>query len=86
MKLTFPYEAKHTLNFGTLPTIKINLDIQSPEGFIPLLFLFDTGADVTSLPVSLAEKLKIDLNKCPKEHRFNIFLDAKKKQITFEEI
>lgn len=67
MKLKFPYETKPTLNFGNIPTIKLKFLVETPEGFIPLLFLFDTGADVTSLPISSAEKLGINLDKCPKE-------------------
>lgn len=134
MKLRFPYESKPTSNFGNIPTLKLKLQVESPEGFVPLLFLFDTGADVTSLPVSAAKKLGINLAKSPKGpmsgyeggkikvylsqirikfnnkivaipcvfnpkenvpillgragilSRFNIFLDGKNKQITFEEI
>ncbi|TSC64779.1 MAG: Uncharacterized protein G01um101493_10 [Microgenomates group bacterium Gr01-1014_93] len=134
MKLKFPYESKPTLNFGNIPTIKLKIEVETPQGFIPLLFLFDTGADVTSLPISSAGKLGINLDKCPKEPmsgyeggnvevylsklnvkfnkqtftipcvfspnenvpillgragiitRFNIKLDAKNKEITFEEI
>lgn len=67
MKLQFPYVNKPTLHFGNIPTIKLKFQVESPEGFIPLLFLFDTGADVTSLPVSSAKKLGINLDKCPKE-------------------
>jgi predicted aspartyl protease len=29
--------------------------------------MLDTGADISSLPISAAEKLGIDLSKCPKE-------------------
>lgn len=67
MKLEFPYASKPTLNFGNIPTIKVKIQVESPEGFVPLLFLFDTGADTTSLPVSSAKKLGINLNACPKE-------------------
>lgn len=41
--------------------------MESPKGTEPISFLFDTGADVTSLPASLAEKLEINLKKCPKD-------------------
>lgn len=67
MKLKYPYASKSTLSFGIIPTIKILLAVESPRGPLPFLFLFDTGADVTSLPASTAEKLGIDLDKCPKE-------------------
>ena len=133
MKLKFPYVSKPTLNFGNIQTTKLKLQVESPKGFVPLLFLFDTGADVTSLPVSSAKKLGINLDKCPKEPmggyegssitvylskirlkfnrkifaipvvfnpnenvpillgragiltKFNILLDGKNKEITFEE-
>ncbi len=67
MKLKFPYVSKPTLRFGTIPTIKLQFQAESPQGFVPLLFLFDTGADVTSLPVSAARKLGIILDESSKE-------------------
>lgn len=67
MKSKYPYASKSTLSFGIIPTIKILLAVESPRGHLPFLFLFDTGADVTSLPASAAEKLGIDLDKCPEE-------------------
>lgn len=67
MKLKYPYEDKLSLEFGNIPTIKILLQVESPEGLVPFLFLFDTGADVTSLPASAAEKLGVDLDKCPEK-------------------
>ncbi len=65
--MRFPYGNKKALGFGNIPTIKLKLKIERPGGFIDLLFLFDTGADVTSLPKSLAKKLGIDLQTCPQE-------------------
>jgi len=41
--------------------------VQSPSQVIPFSFLFDTGAELTSFPVSAAEKLGIDLDKCSRE-------------------
>lgn len=67
MKLRYDYGSKSTLSFGIIPTIKILLAVESPQGNLPFVFLFDTGADVTSLPSSAAEKLGIDLDKCPEE-------------------
>ena len=134
MKLIYPYENKPSGSFGNILTVSLWLNVYSPRGIFPFLFLFDTGADVSSLPNSAAEKLGIDLDKCPEEpmsgyegstilvyrsqisvvfnkktfsvpcvfnpnedvpillgrvgilDRFNIFLDGKRKQITFEEI
>ena len=67
MKLKFPYDDKFSLEFGNIQTIKIALPVESPEGMLPFAFLFDTGADVTSLPASAAEKLGIDLDRCPEK-------------------
>ncbi|OGD89077.1 hypothetical protein A3I53_01325 [Candidatus Curtissbacteria bacterium RIFCSPLOWO2_02_FULL_40_13b] len=67
MKLRYPYESKSSLEFGYIPTIKLSLQVKSPKGYIPFIFLLDTGADVTSLPASAAEKLGIDLDQCPEK-------------------
>ena len=124
--LKFPY--------GFNDTIYITLNVVSPSGLLSVSFLFDTGADITSFPTSVAKKLMIDLDKCPQEtmtgfegtsvlvyksevkinfnnksfivpcvfnpneeipsllgragilSRFNILLNGKSKEITFEEI
>lgn len=67
MKLKFPYGISYPPNFGVVPTIFLWLYVESLAKPIPFSFLFDTGADVTSFPASVAEKLGIDLDKCPKE-------------------
>lgn len=135
MPLKFPYENKPALNFGKIPTIKFPLDVESQVmGICTFTFLFDTGADITSLPISAAKQIGLDLSNCPKEkmsgyeggktsvyiskirikfdkkffaipcvfnpieevpillgragilNRFNILLNGKSKEITFEEI
>ncbi len=134
MKLKYPYEVKVSPDFGIIPTIKLLLEVESPKGPAPFIFLFDTGADVSSLPSAAAKKLGVDLDKCPQEtmsgyegnsvtvymspikikfgdkffpipcvfhpsddvpillgragilDKFNIFLDGKKKEITFEQL
>lgn len=67
MKSKFPYGISSSSSFGTIPTIFLWLNVESPSGLIPFSFLFDTGADVASFPASAAEKLGIDLDKCPQE-------------------
>lgn len=67
MKLKYPYGIKTDPSFGSILTVKVLLEVGSPKGLAPFIFLFDTGADITSLPTSAAEKLGIDLDKCPKE-------------------
>lgn len=134
MKLKFPYGISSAPSFGIIYTVLLWLRLESPIGPIPLSFLFDTGAEVTSFPASIAGKLGIDLDKCSEEpmtgyegttvfayrsqvklifnqkifeipcvfnlneevpillgragiiDKFNITLDAKNKEITFEEI
>lgn len=134
MKLSYPYAIESSFEFGSISTINLWLYVQSVQGVIPFSFLFDTGADVTSLPMSAAKRLGIDLDRCPQLpmsgyegmtisvyksqivikfgdkafkipcvfnpnddvpillgragiiDRFNIFLDGKKKEITFEEL
>ena len=134
MRLKYPYAVKTSSSFGIIPTIALWLYIYSPKGYIPLSFLFDTGSDVTSFPVLIAQKVGINLAKCPKEimtgyegtkvtvyksqvkinfgdknflvpcvfnpnpnvptilgragilDKFNIFLNGKNKEVTFEEI
>lgn len=134
MKLKFPYGIKSSPGFGEILTVSVWLSLKSPTGIKPFLFLLDTGADLTSFPASAAEKLGIDLDKCPQEamsgyegttvlvyrsqvkiyfdkksfsipcvfnpneevsillgragilDRFTIHLDAKKKEVRFEEI
>jgi hypothetical protein len=63
--LKFPYEDRSAPNFGNIPIIKLSLGIKYSGGFLPLTFVFDTGAEVTSLPASTAEKLGINLSLCP---------------------
>lgn len=67
MKLSYPYQSKSSPSFGKIPTIKFWLNVESRSKSIPFLFLFDTGADITSLPASVAKKLGIDLDTCPQE-------------------
>lgn len=66
MKLRFPYETSFSLEFGNIPTASFWLNVESGIRSLPILFLFDTGADVSSLPVSAGLKLGIDLSKCPR--------------------
>ena len=52
--------------FGRIPTVKLLLNIFAPDGPIPFVFLFDTGADVTSFPANAADRLGISLPACRK--------------------
>ena len=72
MRLKYPYENRLSDSFGTIPTITLWLDVISPNGPAPFFFLFDTGADVSSLPVKASKQLGIDLDKCPEEQMTGI--------------
>ena len=65
MKFKYPYEISSSLEFGNIPNISFWLNVDTSSGLVPFFFLFDTGADVSSLPVSAAQKLAIDLDQCP---------------------
>lgn len=67
MKLKFPYGTSYTPGFGNLLSINVLLSVETIRGFTPFFFVFDTGADVTSFPASIATKLGVDLDKCPRE-------------------
>lgn len=66
MKLKFPYQVRTSPIFGPVPTIKLKLPLKTVEGLETFAFLFDTGADITSLPISVIDKLGVDINKCKK--------------------
>lgn len=72
MRLKYPYENRLSESFGIIPTISLWLDVIAPKKLVPFFFLFDTGADVSSLPVKAAKELGIDLNKCPEEQMSGI--------------
>lgn len=74
MKLKFPYGIKYAPGSGEIITVSTWFLLESPTGIKPFLFLFDTGADLTSFPASVAEKLGIDLD------------NGKNRAIIFEEI
>ena len=54
MLIKFPYHFKKTV-FGNLPDPLVDLEVQTPAGWQKLRFLVDSGADVTTLPLFLAQ-------------------------------
>lgn len=62
--LTFPYQYKQ-IEAGRLVNPLISISIKSSWGWQPLWFLVDSGADVTTLTLSLAKNLGLfyDTNK-----------------------
>ena len=67
MKLKFPYGINNSPSFGIIHTIFLWLYVESLTHSLPVSCIFDTGAEVTSFPASVAKKLRIDLDKCPQE-------------------
>lgn len=65
MKLRFPYQTKFSPDFGLIPSVEIRLRIKSVSAIETFDFTFDTGAEITSMPVSAGIKLGINIKKCP---------------------
>jgi hypothetical protein len=63
--MKFPYTKTKTDDLGDILTPTFWLPVQVKAKVIPFLFLLDTGADITSLPVSAAMSLGVDLTTCP---------------------
>ena len=64
MPIEFPLSEKHS-RFGLIPDPKITLHVRTTSGYLPYRFLLDTGADVSMVPLSMAEDLGIDVSRCP---------------------
>ena len=69
--MEFPTPNKVT-NLGTIPDVKIPVALATKAGWQRVLFLLDTGADVTMLPKGIAEWLGIDLSSLPQDRSFGI--------------
>ena len=52
----FPYRLKR-IEEGIISDPRVDLSIETPEGFLSILFLFDSGADVTTLPLNRYAKI-----------------------------
>ncbi len=64
----FPYETKHSRYAGLILSPYVELSIETKEGkFVSHRFIFDTGADFTSIPKYIAEITGITLGNCPQE-------------------
>lgn len=61
----FPYQPKITKNYGVIPNPRITVLVKSLFGFEPITFLVDTGADITMLPRSWAQRLGVKLGGLP---------------------
>lgn len=57
----FPYQPKLTKHYGVIPNPRVTIFIKALFGFEPVTFLVDTGADVSMLPRSWAQRLGIKL-------------------------
>jgi predicted aspartyl protease len=63
--IEFPLPEKQT-RFGRLPDPKITIHVRTHQGYFPYRFLLDTGADLSMVPLSMADDLGIDLASCPR--------------------
>jgi len=61
----FPYQTKITKNYGLIPDPRITVFIKTLFGLESITFLVDTGADVSMLPRSWAQRLGIKLKELP---------------------
>ena len=62
MLIKFPYHYKKTV-FGNLPDPLVDLEVKTPRGWQKLRFLVDSGADVTTLPLFLAQMWGIRIDR-----------------------
>lgn len=61
----FSYQPKITKHYGEIPDPKVSIFIKTLFGFEPIAFLVDTGADLSMLPRSWAQRLGIKLKNLP---------------------
>ena len=71
MSIEFPYRYKESL-FGRLPDPLITISVNTLSGWRPFDFLVDSGADVTMVPKSMAEWVRIDLKKLPRLRSYGV--------------
>ena len=68
MPIEFPYRVKLSKYHGPVLVIYVWLHIKTKRGIYRAYeFLFDTGADYTTLPKYMTEVIGIDLTECPEE-------------------
>ena len=67
----FPYRSKVTKHYGTIPNPRVTIFIKTLFGFESITFLMDTGADVSMLPRSWAQRLGSKLRKLPSHTMLN---------------
>lgn len=66
--IEFPYKIKQSRYTQQIFSPYVELKIRTKEGkFVSHRFIFDTGADFTSLPKYMAEVVGINLEKSPQE-------------------
>lgn len=65
MSVDLPLGLKPT-HRGIITNPKLPVEILTNVGWIPYLFLLDTGADFTMVPRRIAEMAGIDMVACPK--------------------
>ena len=72
MSFEFPFEYADVEGLGTLFYPMVTIDLQTTSGWRPFEFLVDTGADMTTVPVSLLPILGVTLNDLIQTKTFGV--------------
>jgi len=72
MSLEFPFEYANVEGIGKLFYPIVRLDLQTISGWKPFEFLVDTGADITTVPVSLLPVLGMTTNNLTQSMTFGV--------------
>ena len=62
--ISFPFAYIHIPRIGRFFIPVVQIQLRTVVGLAKFNFIVDTGADFTTLPLFMAEKLGIDLDKC----------------------
>ncbi len=69
--LTFPYRYKQ-IEYGKIFNPYVRIPVKTSFSWQDLWFLVDSGADTTMLTVSIADQLRLDIDKTKKTQLFGI--------------
>ena len=72
MSFEFPFEYADVESLGTLFYPMVHVELQTTSGWKPFEFLVDTGADMTTVPVSLLPILGVTLNDLIQTKTFGV--------------
>ena len=72
MSFEFPFEYADVEGLGTLFYPMVRMDLQTISGWKPFEFLVDTGADMTTVPLSLLSVLGVMTNNLTQTKTFGV--------------